>query len=91
MNAGIWESHPFPPITNEDCYWLEFRGQTTYQIGHPLGTVPSQVVGYIAFGPEGTSSTLASGNSLIIQEASDSAVIVKNAQNQLFYLRLALQ
>jgi len=88
---GVWESHPLPPNTDESCYWLEFRGCSTYEIEHPLGEVPALVVGYTSFEPDGRFSTLGSGNSFVVQEASDSTVTVRNTQNQFFYLRLVLQ
>lgn len=88
---GVWESHPFPPIADEQCYWLEFRGCSTYEIVHPLGRVPSLVLGYTSFDQDGSFSTIGSGNSFVVEEANDSTVTVRNSQNQLFYLRLVLE
>ena len=88
---GVWESAPFLPITDERCYWLEFRGCSRYEIEHPLGRLPIGVFGYISFDRDGSFATLGSGNSFIILERSDSTVTIRNAQNQLFYLRLVLQ
>lgn len=88
---GVWESHPFPPIESEECYWLEFRGCSTYEIEHPLGRVPSLPVGYTSFDADGEFSTPASGNSFVIQSASESTITIRNAQNQLFYLKLVLE
>lgn len=88
---GAWESHPLPPIADEQCYWLEFRGCSTYEIAHPLGRIPSVVLGYTSFDPDGTFSTIGSGNSFVVQEASDATVTLRNGQNQLFYLRLVLE
>jgi hypothetical protein len=90
MANGVWESHPFPLIEDEQCYWLEFRGCSRYEIEHPLGRVPVSVDGYTSFDEDGSFSTLGSGNSFIIEEASDSTVTIRNAQNQVFYLRLVL-
>lgn len=87
---GVWESHPFPPISDAQCYWLEFRGCSKYQVQHPLGRAPVQVLGYTSFDQDGSFSTPASGNSFVVQEVSDSTVTIRNAQNQLFYLRLTL-
>jgi hypothetical protein len=87
---GVWESHPLPPITDERCYWLEFRGCSTYEIEHPLGRIPALVVGYTSFERDGRFSTIGSGNSFVVEEASDSTVTIRNTQNQLFYLRLVL-
>ena len=87
---GGWESHPFPPISDAQCYWLEFRGCSKYEIEHSLGRVPIEVLGYTSFDANGTFSTLGSGNSFVVQEVTDSSVTVRNSQNQLFYLRLAL-
>ena len=89
-SEGVWESHPLPPIADEPCYWLEFRGCSRYEIEHPLGRVPSVVLGYTSFDSNGSFSTPGSGNSFVVEEASDSTVIVRNAQNQMFYLRLVL-
>ena len=88
---GVWESHPLPPIASEECFWVEFRGCSRYEFEHPLGRIPTQVLGYTSFEQDGRFSTLGSGNSFVIQEASDSTVTVRNAQNQFFYLRLTLQ
>lgn len=87
---GVWESHPFPPIADEACYWLEFRQCSRYEIEHPLGRVPSIVLGYTSFERDGSFSTIGSGNSFVIDQVSDSTVTVRNAQNQLFYLKLVL-
>jgi hypothetical protein len=90
-NAGVWESHPFPPIADEQCYWLEFRGCSRYEIEHELGQVPTLVVGYTSFDADGSFSTVGSGNSFVVEEANDSTVTLRNSQNQVFYLRLALE
>ena len=88
---GVWESHPLPPIASEQCYWLEFRGCSRYELEHSLGRVPSLVVGYTSFEQDGRFSTVGSGNSFVVEEASASTVTLRNAQNQLFYLRLVLE
>ena len=88
---GVWESHPFPPVVNEQCYWLEFRGCSSYEIEHPLGRVPALVVGYTSFEQDGRFSTVGSGNSFVVEASGDSTVTIRNAQNQLFYLRLVLE
>jgi hypothetical protein len=88
---GIWESHPFPPLATEECNWLEFRGCSTYEIEHPLARVPSVIIGYLSFDTDGEFSTIGSGNSFVVQAASDSTIIIRNTQNQLFYLRLAVE
>lgn len=88
---GAWESHPWPPISDSQCYWFEFRGCSRYEIEHSLGAEPSIVLGYTSFDPDGSYSTVASGNSFVVQEANDATVTIRNAQNQLFYLRLVLE
>jgi hypothetical protein len=88
---GLWESHPLPPIADEQCYWHEFRGCSTYEFEHPLGRTPTLVVGYTSFEQDGQFSTVGSGNSFVVDELSDSTVTIRNAQNQLFYLRLVLE
>ena len=88
---GVWESHPWPPIADEQCYWLEFRGCSQYEIEHPLRRIPTLVVGYTSFDPDGGFATTASGNSFIVEEASTSTVTIRNDQNQLFYLKLVLE
>jgi len=89
-SPGGWESHPFPPIA-EECYWLEFRGCSRYEIEHELGRSPTLVVGYTSFDADGGFSTVASGNSFVIEDTNASTVTIRNAQNQVFYLRLALE
>jgi hypothetical protein len=88
---GVWESHPWPPIDDEQCHWLEFRGCSEYQIEHPLGRIPTLVVGYTSFDQDGGFATVGSGNSFVIEEASASTVTIRNDQNQLFYLKLVLE
>jgi hypothetical protein len=88
---GVWESHPLPPNNDEQCYWLEFRGCSKYEIEHPLGRVPALIVGYTSFEEDGRFSTPGSGNSFVVEEAGATTVTVRNAQNQFFYLRLVLE
>lgn len=88
---GVWESHPWPPIDDEACLWLEFNGCSIYRFENPLGRAPTQVIGYTSFEPDGTFSTVGSGNSFVLQEATASEVTIRNAQAQDFYLRLVLE
>lgn len=88
---GVWESHPLPPIVDERCYWLEFRACSQYEIEHPLGEVPSIVLGYLSFDQDGSFSTVGSGNSFIIEDADDQTITIRNTQNQVFFLRLVLE
>ena len=89
--AGVWESHPLPPMVDEECEWLEFRGCSIYAFENALGEVPTSVVGYLSFESDGRFSTVGSGNAFVVDEVTDSEVVIRNAQNQLFYLRLVLQ
>ena len=89
-NNGIWESHPFPPL-QDGCEWFELRGCSRYEFENPLAEAPTEVIGYLAFESDGEFATVGSGNSFIVDEVSDSTVVIRNAQNQVFYLRLVLQ
>jgi len=89
--GGVWASHPFPTIEDEQCYWFEFRGCSRYAFENPLGEAPINVTGHLSFEPDGSFSTTGSGNSFVVDQVSDSEVVVRNAQNQLFYLRLVLE
>lgn len=88
---GQWESHPWPPLEDDACRWFPFSANNTYVFEHPLGRVPTLVVGYIAFGSDGVGATVASGNVLLVNGADASTVTLKNDQNQDFSLRLVLQ
>lgn len=48
------------------------------------------VLGYIGFGPDGTGSTLGTGDAFLHEASTDTTVTVRNNQNQAFYLRLVL-
>ena len=89
-SEGVWESHPLPPSAEEQCYWLEVRGCSRYEVEHPLGRTPNVVLGYTSFDSNGSFSTPGSGNSFVVEEASETTVVIRNSQNQLFYLRLVL-
>jgi hypothetical protein len=88
---GVWESHPLPPIVDEECYWLEFRACSTYRFENPLGEAPKVVLGYTSFEEDGRYSTVGSGNSFVVDEVTDSEIVIRNGQNQLFFLRLVLE
>lgn len=88
---GRWESHPFPPIADEQCYWLEFRACSVYRFENPFDQAPTTVIGYTSFEADGRFSTTGSGNSFVIDGVTDSEVVIRNAQNQLFWLRLVLE
>jgi hypothetical protein len=88
---GVWQSHPFPPIEDEACLWFEFNGCSTYRFENPLGRAPTTVIGYTSFDPDGDFATVGSGNSFIVEAATLSEITIRNAQSQLFYLRLVLE
>jgi len=88
---GVWASHPWPPIADGQCYWFEFRACSIYRFENPLAEAPTTVIGYTSFDPEGGFSTVGSGNSFVVEEATDSEVVLRNAQNERFWLRLVLQ
>ena len=87
---GGWASHPFPPV-QEECFWLNFQGCSRYAFENPLGRIPLQIVGYLSFEQDGRFSTPGSGNSFVIDEVTESEIVVRNAQNADFYLRLAIE
>jgi hypothetical protein len=89
--VGIWESAPPPPIADEQCLWFSFDPNSTYVFQHPLGRIPSIIIGYIAFESNGTAATIGSGNVLLINGADESTVTIRNGQNQRFWLRLVLE
>ena len=88
---GLWESHPWPPIADEQCYWFEFKACSTYTFENPLAEAPTTVIGYTSFDPDGTFSTVGSGNSFVVDEVTESEIVLRNAQNQAFWLRLVLE
>jgi len=91
LEDGLWESHPWPPIEDEQCYWLEFRACSTYRFENPLAEAPTFVDGYLSFNQDGGFSSPGSGNSFIVDEVTDSQIVIRNAQNEIFWLRLVLQ
>lgn len=88
--VGIWQSAPPPESAVGDCQWLYYAPHTTYVFDHPLGRVPSSVQPYVSFEPDGTASTLASGNEFLHLASTETTVTIRNGQNQLFWLRLVL-
>jgi len=88
---GIWQSAPLPPSATGDCSWFFFAANNTYIFDHPLGRVPSQVVGLISFNEDGTASTIAAGNVFLVVAADESTTTIRNGQNQPFWLRLVLE
>ena len=89
--AGLWESAPPPPLAVGECLWFPFDANNTYVFEHPLGRVPSLIIGYIAFSGDGLGATIASGNAFLVNGADESTVTIRNGQNQSFSLRLVLQ
>ena len=89
--GGIWESAPPPPVAVGECLWFPFEANNTYIFEHPLGRVPSVIIGYIAFSGDGRGATIASGDAFLINGANESTVTIRNGQNQSFSLRLVLQ
>jgi hypothetical protein len=87
---GAWSSHPFPPF-EEECEWLDFQGCSRYVFENPLGEIPRNIIGYLAFEADGRFSTPGSGNSFVIDEVSESEIVIRNGQNADFYLRLSVE
>lgn len=84
---GVWES---TPGSNPDCPWFPYDSNTTYVFPHTLQREPRGVLPYIAFDRLGIGATLASGNPVILIDQSDTSVVLRNAQNQDFWIRLVL-
>ena len=80
-----WESAGW---FGDTCDWVEFTPRTSFEVEHPLGRVPKAVLIYISFNPDGSSSTLASGDTGLIVGATAETVTVRNNTEQRFYLRL---
>ncbi len=89
MVGNLWQSVGWPPAPA--CDWFDFQSQTSYQFAHALGGVPTVVLGYIAFEPDGASSTIAHGDTFLVTEVTATDVTIRNGTNQNFYLRLVLQ
>jgi hypothetical protein len=75
---------------------LTLLGPFTTARGDPSGdpedrVVPMSELAFSSTNADGEFSTVASGNSFVVQSASDSTITVRNAQNELFYLRLVLE
>ncbi len=90
MVGDSWESVGWPPAPST-CDWFDYRRSTTFEFSHPLGAAPTIVIGYIAFEPDGSFSTVASGDTFLIEEVTADSITVRNGTDQNFYLRLVLQ
>ena len=84
-----WESAGWPP--DPRCEWLPFDGRTTVELNHGLGRAPRSVEAYLSFDPDGSLSTLASGDVARIVAVDDAAVLLRNATNQDFFLKVVLR
>jgi len=84
-----WESAGWPPDAR--CDWLPFDGRTTVDLAHGLERTPRSVEVYISFEPDGFSSTPASGDVARIVSADASAIQLRNAQNEDFFLKVVLR
>ncbi|MEM8605721.1 MAG: hypothetical protein AAGF92_01350 [Myxococcota bacterium] len=89
-DVGIWQSAPPPEQAVGECTWFLFGANTTFVVEHSLGRTPSVVLGYIGFEADGIGSTLGTGDVLLHDASTDTAVTIRNNQNQTFYLRLVL-
>ena len=92
LEDGTWASHPFPPEAEGECNWFDFQGCSTYMFENPLGRASiADLVGFLAFEPDGQFSSPGSGNSFVVDAVTDSEIVIRNAQAADFYLRLVVR
>ncbi len=89
--GAVFETASFPDVTGASCAWIALPDRATVVIEHPLGAAPALVVPYIAFAEDGRSGTLASGDVARIESVSATEIIIANATNEEFFLRVVAQ
>jgi len=79
-----------PDASPPGCEWFVFNQNTTYVIEHPLGRIPSLIVVYISFYPDGRGSSIATGDTFLVQASCATSITIRNDTNQRFYARVVL-
>jgi hypothetical protein len=86
--SGIWESVPF---ASPECLWLPYPGQVTLALEHGLGRAPREVLVYLSFDACGRGAALGAGDLFLIEEATDTRVVLRNDTNADFFARVVLR
>ncbi len=86
--TGSWQSAPWsaPGVT-----WLPYPPQGRLLVEHGLGRVPSTILVYLSFAPNGESSVLAAGDLARVLDADASSVTLWNATNGSYFARIVVQ
>ena len=87
LDAGIAY---LPDASPSGCEWMVLDRSTTVTLEHSLGRVPSTILVYISFEPDGRSSSLATGDSLLVRQSCAQTVTIRNDTNQRFFARVVL-
>ena len=84
-STGHWQSSAW----NAD--WIRYEGETSLRLEHNLGRVPSAVLVYISFSPDGHAAGLSAGDSARMIAVTETHLTIQNALRENFYVRVVLQ
>jgi hypothetical protein len=88
VEDGIYESSPW---NGTEFPYLEYPGDTRLLVNHTLLRNPRIVLVYVSFEEDGRRAALAAGDIARIEHATADTVLLHNATEQRFWLRLVLQ
>lgn len=71
--------------------WHAYPGGVTLEVTHGLGRVPTAVLVYVAFDPDGRGAGLAAGDLARIVDVTETMVVVHNGTDADMFCRIALR
>jgi len=96
-DAGVWESAPWRPGTDDTCLaitetpaWVQYSKKTILEVEHGLGRAPRVILVYVALDETGEGGSLAAGDQARLHEIGDVTFQVENATEQDYWARFVL-
>lgn len=84
--TGSWQSAPWSGID-----WIPYPPRGQIQVEHALGRVPTTVMIYLSFDPDGSTPALAAGDLARVVDVDASTVTVWNDTNGRYFARVVVQ
>ncbi len=100
LEVGLADHPPSAGMTDGDEWqsvdwlgdpWLRYPGRATLIMEHELGRMPSSVLVYLSFEPDGASAALTAGDTARIVSVDERFVTIANDTDADFFIRVVVR
>ncbi len=100
IEVGLADHPPSAGMTDGDEWqsvdwlgdpWLRYPGRATLIMEHELGRMPSSVLVYLSFSPDGSAAALTAGSTAQIESVDERFVTITNNTDADFFIRVVVR